>query len=50
MDMGSCDARGKVVLALHQLLVAGRVELLHAPVETPQLAKVNHIRYRRRAT
>lgn len=46
MDMGSFYARGKVALALNDLIHAGRVEVIAAPAGTPQLQRVDHIRYR----
>ncbi|APR80525.1 Hypothetical protein A7982_05872 [Minicystis rosea] len=49
MGMGGFYARGKVALALNDLAVAGQVEIIPAPEGTPQLQKVNHIRYRLRA-
>jgi len=49
LEMGGFYARGKVVLALNDLVAAGTVELILAPEGTPQLQKVNHIQYRWRA-
>jgi hypothetical protein len=46
LGMGSFFARGKVAMALNDLAMAGKVEVLGAPEGTPQLEKVNHIRYR----
>lgn len=46
LGMGSFYARGKVVLALSDLVNQGRVEVIPAPDGTPQLQKVNHIQYR----
>jgi hypothetical protein len=46
LGMGGFLARGKVVLALGDLVNAGRVEVIDAPPGTAQLEKVNHIRYR----
>lgn len=48
LGMGRFFTRGKVVLALGDLVNAGRVEVIDAPPGTPQLEKVNHIRYRLR--
>ena len=48
LGMGGFFARGKVVLALNDLVVAGRVEMIPAPDGTPQLQKVDNIRYRLR--
>ena len=49
MNMGGFLSRGKVALALNELALAGQVEIIPAPEGTPQLQKVNHIRYRWRA-
>jgi hypothetical protein len=38
-------ARGKVMLALNNLIAAGKVRVLDAPAATPQLQKVNFIKY-----
>jgi hypothetical protein len=46
LGMGGFFSRGKVVLALNELVAAGRVEMIPAPEGTPQLQKVNHIQYR----
>jgi hypothetical protein len=46
LGMGSFFARGKVAMALNDLAMAGKVEVIAAPEGTPQLEKVNHIRYR----
>lgn len=46
LGMGSFMGRGKVTLALGELVQAGKVETLDAPPGTPQLQKVNHIQYR----
>ena len=45
LGMGGLLARGKVVLALNALTAAGNMEIIAAPPGTPQLEKVNHIRY-----
>lgn len=50
MGMGGFMARGKVTLALGELQTSGRVEIIEAPPGTPQLEKINHIKYRLRAT
>ncbi len=49
LGMGGFYARGKVVLALNDLINAGKVEVIPAPEGTPQLQKVNHVQYRWRA-
>ena len=41
-------ARGKVVLALNEMVTQGNVETMPAPDGTPQLQKVNFIKYRLR--
>lgn len=46
LGMGGFFARGKVALALGDLVSGGRVEVIDAPAGTPQLEKVDHIRYR----
>ena len=46
LDMGGFYARGKVVLALNEMVTAGQVAVIDAPEGTPQLEKVKHIRYR----
>lgn len=48
LGMGGFLARGKVALALNELVNTGRVEVIDASRGTPQLEKVNHIRYRLR--
>src|SRR3954469_18352241 len=48
LGMGGFFARGKVALALNELATSGRGEIIAAPEGTPQLEKVNHIRYRLR--
>ena len=49
LDMPGFYARGKVVLALNQMIAEGRVESIPAPEGTPQLKKGELIRYRLRA-
>jgi hypothetical protein len=46
MRMGGFLARGKVALALNELVEKGEVIVVPAPDGTPQLKKVDHIRYR----
>ncbi|MCP4504154.1 MAG: hypothetical protein GY822_29880 [Deltaproteobacteria bacterium] len=46
LGMGSFMARGKVAMALNQLVAEGLVALIPAPSGTPQMQKVNHIEYR----
>ena len=46
LGMGSFTGRGKVAMALNELEVKGLVEIIPALEGTPQLQKVNHIRYR----
>lgn len=46
LGMGGIMARGKVVLALGQMQMEKRLEVIPAPEGTPQLQKVKHIRYR----
>ena len=46
MDMGSFIARGKVAMALNELVSQGTLSVVAAPEGTPQLKKVDHIRYR----
>jgi hypothetical protein len=41
-------ARGKVVLALNEMVTQGKLETIPAPDGTPQLQKVNFIKYRLR--
>ena len=49
LGMGSFLSRGKVVLALQEMIAQGKVEVIPAPAGTAQLDKVNHIRYGIRA-
>jgi hypothetical protein len=49
LGMGGFLARGKVVMALNEMIVGGKAEVIDAPPGTPQLQKVNHIRYRLKA-
>ncbi len=49
LGMGGFLARGKVVMALNEMIIDGRAEIIEAPPGTPQLQKVNHIRYRLRS-
>lgn len=46
VGMNSFMGRGRVVLALNELIAAGQVVVNEAPAGTPQLEKVNHITYR----
>ncbi len=46
MGMNGFLARGKIVIALGEMIREGKVEELPAPEGTPQLEKVRHIRYR----
>jgi|HubBroStandDraft_6_1064221.scaffolds.fasta_scaffold440520_2 hypothetical protein len=46
LGMGSFMGRGKVVLALNDMVAQGRVEIIDAPPGTPQLKKVDVIQYR----
>lgn len=45
LGMGGFYARGKVVLALNEMIQRREVVVLEAPPGTPQLQKVHHIRY-----
>ncbi|HMF42555.1 MAG TPA: hypothetical protein VKQ32_17910 [Polyangia bacterium] len=38
-------ARGKVALALNDMVAQGKVRMIAAPNGTPQLQKVNHTKY-----
>jgi len=49
LGMGGFFSRGKVVMALNEMIAGGQVEMIDAPPGTPQLQKVNHIRYRLRS-
>jgi len=49
LAMTGFSGRGKIVMALGELTNAGRVDLIDAPAGTPQLEKINVIRYRLRA-
>lgn len=46
VGMNSFMGRGRVVLALNDLVQAGKVLVNEAPAGTPQLEKVKHITYR----
>ncbi|MBW2460714.1 MAG: hypothetical protein JRH11_03645 [Deltaproteobacteria bacterium] len=46
MGQGSFMGRGKVTLALNELVESGAVTVIPAPGGTPQLKKVDFIRYR----
>ncbi len=48
LGLGSFMGRGKVVLALNDLIAQGRVETIDAPAGTPQLKKVDFIQYKLR--
>jgi hypothetical protein len=45
LGMGGFYARGKVVMALNDMVLRGAVSVSEAPPGTPQLQKVHHIRY-----
>ncbi len=45
VHMGGFYAKGKVALCLQQMIREGRVVVTPAPEGTPQLQKVNHIKY-----
>lgn len=45
IQMGTFYAKGKVALCLQQMTGEGRVVVTPAPEGTPQLQKVNHIKY-----
>ncbi len=45
VGMNSFMGRGRVVLALNELVQAGQVTVTQAPAGTPQLEKVKHITY-----
>jgi hypothetical protein len=49
IGMSGFMARGKVVMALNEMVTQGKVEVIPAPDGTPQLQKVNFIKYRLRA-
>ena len=38
-------ARGKVAMALNDMVTQGKVRVIQAPAATPQLQKVNFIKY-----
>ena len=46
VGMNSFMGRGRVVLALNDLIQAGQVLVNEAPAGTPQLEKVKHMTYR----
>ena len=46
LEMGSFSGRGKLAMALNEMVAAGQVQVIEAPQGTPQLEKVNLIRYR----
>ncbi len=46
MGKGSFMGRGKVTLALNRLVESGAVTVIPAPDGTPQMKKVDFIRYR----
>lgn len=47
--LGSFMGKGKVLLALQEMVASGRVEVIEAPEGTPQLEKVKFIKYKLRA-
>lgn len=49
LAMKGFSARGKVIMALGEMANTGHVETIDAPAGTPQLEKINVIRYRMRA-
>jgi len=46
LGKGSFMGRGKVTLALNELVESGAVSIIPAPDGTPQMKKVDFIRYR----
>lgn len=48
VGMKGFTARGKVAMALSQLVTKGAIETLPAPEGTPQLQKINFIKYQLR--
>lgn len=46
LGMPGFRGRGKVVMALNAMVRRGRVVVIPAPDRTPQLQKVQHIKYR----
>jgi len=49
VGMKGFTARGKVAMALSQLVAKGAIETIPAPEGTPQLQKINFIKYQLRA-
>ena len=49
VGMKGFTARGKVAMALSQLVTKGTIETISAPDGTPQLQKINFIKYQLRA-
>jgi hypothetical protein len=49
VGMKGFSARGKVMLALNQLAAKGAIDTIPAPDGTPQLQKINFIKYQLRA-
>lgn len=45
MGMKGVMARGKVAMALNDLVTQGKVRVIQAPAGTPQLQKINFIKY-----
>jgi hypothetical protein len=45
LGMNTFLGRGRVVLALNELVLSGKVRQTEAPEGTPQLEKVKHIKY-----
>ena len=48
VGMKGFTARGKVAMALSQLVTKGAIETIPAPEGTPQLQKINFIKYQLR--
>jgi len=46
VGLGSFMGRGKVAMALNEMVAGKRVEIIPAPEGTPQMEKVKHIKYR----
>jgi hypothetical protein len=45
LGMKGVMARGKIVMALNEMVANGKVRVIQAPDGTPQLQKVNFIKY-----
>lgn len=48
VGMKGFTARGKVAMAISQLVTSGAIETIPAPEGTPQLQKINFIKYQLR--